>query len=51
MQARHKEKNKNEGFIQIIILIIIALFIMKYSGVTVSDIINWFKTTFASVLK
>ena len=47
-----KNKNKNQrGFVQLILLIIIILFIMKYSGVTVSQVVTWFKTTFASVLK
>ena len=44
-------KNQSGGFLQIIILIIIALFVMKYLGVSISDIINWFKITFGSVLK
>jgi hypothetical protein len=44
-------KNKSGGFLQIIILILVALFIMKYSGVTISGLVYWFKTTFASVLR
>ncbi len=44
-------KNNNGGFIQIIISLVIVLFIMKYAGVTVSDVINWFKTTFGDVLR
>lgn len=44
-------KNKNGGFIQLIILIIIALFVMRYFGVTVSGVINWFKAEFHDVLK
>ena len=43
-----KEKN---GFIQLIILIIVALFTMKYFGITVSEVINWFLNTFHNVLK
>lgn len=43
--------SKKGGFIELIILILIALFIMKYLGVTVSDVIVWFKTTFADVLR
>lgn len=39
------------GFLQIIILILIALFVMKYSGITISDVINWFKATFNNVLR
>jgi len=44
-------KNKQGGFIDIIISILILLLIMKLFGVTISDVINWFRTTFASVLR
>ena len=44
-------KNKRGGFLQIIIGILIALLIMKYLGVTVSGVVNWFLNTFHSVLK
>jgi len=44
-------KNKSAGFIQIIIVIIVVLFILKFLGLTLSDVINWFKTTFESVLR
>ena len=43
--------NKQGGFIQIIIFIVIALIIMKFMGVTISDVVNWFKTFFADVLR
>ncbi|HEY4513202.1 MAG TPA: hypothetical protein VJH06_01680 [Candidatus Paceibacterota bacterium] len=43
--------NKQGGFLEIIVLIIIALLIMKYFGITVSGVINWFQTFFASVLR
>ena len=46
-----QSRNKNGGFIQIIVTLIIVLFIMKYSGVTVSDVVNWFKMTFGDVLR
>ena len=47
-----KIKNKDEGgFLQLIILIIIALLIMKYLGITVSGVIDWFVSFFGSVLK
>ena len=45
------KKNMQAGFLQIIILIIVALFLMKYFGITVSGVINWFTTTFHNVLK
>ena len=44
-------KNKNKGFLQIILVIIIALLIMKYFGITVSGIYNWFMSFFGSVLR
>lgn len=43
--------NQEGGFLKIIILIVIALLIMKFLGVTVSDVVNWFKNFFGSVLK
>lgn len=47
----NKLNQKEGGFIQLIILILIALLIMKYYGVTVTDSINWFKDYFSSVLR
>ena len=51
-------KNKKEdlvqakgGFLQVIILIIIALIIMKYFGITISGVVHWFTTFFSSVLR
>ncbi len=46
-----KNKNKNGGFFQLIILIIVALFILKYTGLTIGDVVNWFKTTFSGVFR
>jgi hypothetical protein len=46
-----KIKNKEGGFIELIILIIIVLIIMKYSGITVSEVVNWFMSFFRSVLR
>ena len=36
--------NKQGGFLEIIVLIIIALLIMKYFGITLSAVINFFHT-------
>lgn len=36
-------ENNQKGFLDIIIGIIIALVIMKLLGITVSDVISWFK--------
>jgi len=44
-------KNKNGGFLQIIIVIIIALLIMKYFGITISVVVDWFLSFFRSVLR
>ena len=44
-------ERKQSGIIQIIVLILIALLIMKFLDITVSEVINWFKTTFGSILK
>jgi len=51
MENKTKNNNKEGGFLQIIIFIIIALLIMKYFGVTISGVINWFSAFFGSVLK
>ncbi len=44
-------KNNEGGFLQIIILVIIALLIMKYLGITVSGLVHWFISFFSSVLR
>ncbi len=47
-----KIKNtKQGGFLELIIVIIIALLVMKYMGLTVSGVIAWFKDFFGSVLR
>jgi len=43
--------NQQGGFFKIIILIIILLLIMKFSGITISEVVSWFKSFFGSVLK
>lgn len=42
---------KQDGFLEIIILIIIALLLMKYFGITISGVVNWFSSFFSGVLK
>lgn len=39
------------GFLELIIIIVIALLIMKYYGWTVTELINWFLNYFKSVLR
>ncbi len=43
--------NQQGGFLETIVIIIIALLIMKYFGLTISGVIEWFKTFFGSVLQ
>ncbi|MFA4975178.1 MAG: hypothetical protein WC839_01265 [Candidatus Paceibacterota bacterium] len=42
-------KNKQKGFLKIIIIIVIALFLFKYFNITISDVFNWIKTLFNTV--
>ena len=51
MEANHKEKNKNSGFVEIIVVILLALFILKFMNLTITDVTTWFKTTFSDVLR
>jgi hypothetical protein len=37
-------KNKEGGFIKLIIFIVIALFLMKYFKISLSDVIDWIKS-------
>lgn len=47
-----KAPSRNQsGFIELIILIIIFLFILKYMDLTISDVVYWFKDTFQEVLR
>jgi hypothetical protein len=50
MESKIKNK-KQGGLIEIIIVIIIALFLMKYFGITISGVINWFESFFRGVLR
>lgn len=44
-------KSKNGGFLKLILFIIIALVLLKFFNITISEIFNWFKTFFADVLQ
>jgi hypothetical protein len=44
-------KKSDGGFIEVIILIIIALLLMKYFGITISGAFNWFVSLFRSVFR
>ncbi len=39
-------KNRQGGFLQLIILIVVAVLLMKYFNVSVSDVVDWFKSVF-----
>ena len=43
--------NQKGGFIQIVIFIIIALIILKFLNLTISDVVYYFKTFFADVFR
>ena len=43
--------SKQGGFLELIVLVIIALLIMKYLGLTISEVVTWFKDFFGSVLR
>ena len=45
------KKTKNDGFVEIIILIIIALLIMNYLGITISGVFNWIVSLFRGVFR
>jgi hypothetical protein len=36
-------KNKQGGFIEFVIFVVVVILIMKYAHITVGDIINWLK--------
>ncbi len=51
-ESGKKIKNtKQGGFLQVIIIILIALLIMKFFGITISEVIYRFKIFFDSVLR
>jgi hypothetical protein len=52
------KNNKQNGFVEMIVIIIIALLLMKYFGITVSTVVAWgkvflawFTTFFKDILK
>lgn len=49
MQKNKKLKNNQGGFVYIIIVIVGALLLMRYMGVTFTGIYNWFRDLFLSV--
>lgn len=43
-QLNNQLKNQQGGFLQLIIFIIVAVFLMQYFGLTISGIVDWFKS-------
>lgn len=44
-------KNQQGGFLQFIVLLLIVLFTMKYFDLSISEVVEWFKSTFSDVLR
>ncbi|MFA5778469.1 MAG: hypothetical protein WC870_03235 [Candidatus Paceibacterota bacterium] len=44
-------KNKNGGFLKIIIIIVVALVLMRFFGITFGEIFDRFLALFRSVLR
>lgn len=45
--TKNKTNREQSGFIEFIVLVFVALLIMKYIGITISEVVAWFKTFFA----
>jgi uncharacterized protein involved in cysteine biosynthesis len=46
---KNELKNKEGGFLQLIIIIIVVLLIMSYFNISISGIFNWLGALFNSV--
>ena len=44
-------KNKKAGFLKLIIIIVIALFLMSYFKISLSDVLDWLKDLISNILK
>ncbi len=47
---KDKLKNKKSGFLKLIIVIIIALLLMRYFHITISDILNYFNLSWSEII-
>ena len=47
--VKNNIENEQSGFLKLIIFIIIALLLMKYFNISVSDIVNWVESLFNSI--
>lgn len=43
-------ENRNSGFLQIIVAVVVLLFVLRFFGLTISELYYWFKSLFFSVL-
>jgi len=50
VDMENKIQNKESGFIQIILVIIIALLLMRYFGLTISGILAYFHLTWVEII-
>lgn len=42
-------KSKKDGFVKLIIVIIIAFLLLRYFGITITEIIDWLKGLWNSI--
>jgi hypothetical protein len=45
----NKLKNKNGGFLELIIIIILAIFLLNYFHLSVDGVLNWFRVAFNNI--
>jgi len=46
---KEKFRNQDGGFLKTIVLIIVALIVLKYFNISLSDAINWLKELWDSI--
>ena len=51
MYMKNFAKNKNKGFIELIIVIVVAIFLMSYFHVTLSTAWNWFANALHNIFQ
>ncbi|MFA6257470.1 MAG: hypothetical protein WC671_00460 [Candidatus Paceibacterota bacterium] len=47
---KNEIKNKQSGFLQIIILIVLALLLMRYFNLTITGILSYFNLTWIEII-
>jgi len=48
---KNKQENKQEGFLKLILFIIVAVILLRYFDISVSEIVDWVKTLWNSIFK